>query len=402
MKRLAKFLSFTALAILITLPARSQAQKEKEYFYRPVQVTLFTPFGTNGILSDRSVNSLSWNILWGVSAGLNGVEYGGLANIETDFVKGAQGAGVINLVSGPVTGGQFAGFMNMSLGELRGIQSSGFLNIARHGAGFQGSGFMNISGDFTGIQGSGFMNIAKNFKGLQGSGFMNVSNNLNGVQGSGFMNVANGVKGLQGAGFMNVAGEVEGAQMAGFMNVAKRLKGVQLGFINVCDSVEDGAPIGFINIVKNGYQAWEMSAGETWNVQLAYRIGIDRFYTQFLVGAQWLNGESFYGTGFGIGTRFGIAGQIKGSADLISYQVLDHLWYSKGFNFLGQARLTVEGPIAGRLKWFAGPTFNILRLTFTYPEPDMVRFFAPWTIYDSTTGIAYLKMWPGIMAGLRF
>jgi len=82
------------------------------------------------------------------------------------------------------------------------------------------------------------------------------------------------VTGGQFSGFMNVSDQASDVQAAGFMNIADKMKGLQLGFINICDTLESGVPIGFISVVKNGYQDFELSASETWNLQVAYGVGI--------------------------------------------------------------------------------------------------------------------------------
>jgi hypothetical protein len=302
---------------------------------------------------------------------MNGIEVAGIGNIEKDFASGMQYAGIFNAVGGPVNGIQIAGFMNTAVSTQ-------------------------------GIQGAGFMNITNEAKGFQGSGFMNIADQSKGFQGSGFLNLSGDAKGAQAAGFLNIADRIDGVQLAGFLNIADRVKGMQLGFINICDSLESGLPIGFLSFVKNGYKALEISFSETWNAQLIYRTGVDRFYTQVALASQFLNGELFWGAGFGLGTRFRLGNYLTGSVDLLSYQVMHDKWYSEHLNSLSQARITVEGKIAGKLNWFAGPTFNILWVPFEYPEPAVIDHFVPWTVYESTSGISYVRMWPGVSAGVRF
>lgn len=401
MKTIMRTLTITLLMSTILITAK--AQEDKGYIYKPFQVTFVPNLGTNGELSQQCVNKISLNLLIGSSAGLQGVEFGGIGNIEKDFANGMQYAGIFNSVGGPVNGIQLSGFFNFVKGDLNGIQFAEFGNFnGSFTNGIQIAGFMNTSKSLKGIQGSGFMNITDDVLGVQGSSFMNIADRARGFQGSGFMNIAGEAKGAQAASFLNIADRIEGAQLSGFLNIADKVKGLQLGIINICDSLESGVPIGLINVVGNGYHAIELSASETWNLQFAYRLGIDKFYTQFLLAGQWLNGEQFWGAGFGLGTRFRIINYLTGSVDLLSYQIMEHKWYSEHFNSLSQARITVEGKIAGKLKWFAGPTFNILWVPFEYPEPDIVDHFAPWTVYDNASGISYIKMWPGISAGLRF
>jgi hypothetical protein len=341
MKTITKSLIFILLMSVIVLPAKSQ--DENEYNDRIFQLTLFPPIGTNGPDGRNCVNQLSLNILWGESAGLRGIELGGILNRELDFVKGVQFAGVANLVTGDVTGLQFTHVINVAGGNVTGGQFSGF---------------MNISHDVTGVQSSGFMNIA---------------------------------------------GSVTGAQASGFLNIAGNVKGSQIGFINIAENYEEGVPIGFINIVKQGYHDFEISGSEIWNLNLGYRLGVDRLYTQFMLGSRWERDEPFWGFGFGLGTRFHITRYFTGAIDLTSYQLIrqGHL-YEHHPNLLEQARITLEGKILGDLKWFIGPTFNIMVLPYEYPEPAFLDHLDSWTIYENASGISYVKMWPGISGGIRF
>jgi len=311
MKKFTKPLIFIALMSIIAIPVKSQ--DENEYIIRPFQVTLFPPFSTYGPDGTNCVNKISLNVLWGESAGLQGIELGGIANIERDFVKGVQMAGVANIVKGNVTGLQFSHIVNLS------------------------------------------------------------------------------------------GGKVIGGQFSGFLNIAGNVKGTQVGFINIADNYEEGVPIGFINIVKNGYHAFEIAGSEIWNLNFGYRLGVDRLYTQFMVGSRWDCHDKFWGLGLGIGTRFRITGYLKGSVDLTSYQLMEYRHiYAQHPNLLEQVRFTLEGKIFSGLKWFIGPTFNMLLLPFEYPEPAFLEHFDSWTVYENTSGVSYLKMWPGFSAGIRF
>lgn len=382
------FKSVLLSGFFVLMAASALPQDNADFTYRKFQVTLFTPIGSNGTEYKNCVNNISLNLLWGSSAGLKGLEFGGIANLERHFVRGVQFAGVANLVRGPVTGAQFAQVLNISEGDVTGGQFSGF---------------MNLSGNLHGVAGAGFMNIQQDITGLQGSGFMNIADEVNGAQLSGFMNIAENVKGAQVTDFMNIAENVNGAQVSGFMNIAGTVRGTQVGFINIADDYEKGVPIGFLNIVKNGLHEFEIAGSELWNFNGGYRIGVDKLYTQFLVGSHWEKDAKFWGFGVGIGTRFDITHYFKGALDITTYQLLEHRhMYSQTPNLLQQARFTLEGRIFRDLKWFVGPTFNMLFLPFEYPEPAILQVINPWTVIESTSGISYLRMWPGISGGIRF
>ena len=388
MKIFYKILILTVITGQAALSGKSQ--EDSSYLYKPFQVTILPPFGSNGLASKDCVNKISLNIFWGVNAGLEGIEFGGIANIERDNVKGAQFAGMANLVKGNVKGLQTSHFVNFVGGDFLGLQTSGFGNFNRGDfRGFQHAGFGNFNGgSMYGISGSGFINMAREVKGMQASGFMNITHKL---------------VGAQSAGFLNIARKVTGAQLSGFMNIARKVKGVQVGFLNIADDYESGVPIGIINIIKHGYHEWEVSGSELWNLHAGYRMGVDKLYTQFMVGANWQEKHDFWGLGFGIGSRFGITRYFKGSADLISYQIMDEtMHHRRRPTMLEQVRLTLDGRIFRQVRWFVGPTLNLLIAPNRYPEENITEQITSWMFYTETSGVNSLKIWPGISGGIRF
>jgi hypothetical protein len=101
---------------------------------------------------------------------------------------------------------------------------------------------------------------------------------------------------------MNIASEgIVGAQL-GYLNITTKLTGLQLGFINYADSIDAGIPLGFLSIVRHGgYRAIEGAASTDIrgvDGQVAFKIGVERFYTSFIASY----GTNGFGTGFGIGT----------------------------------------------------------------------------------------------------
>jgi hypothetical protein len=100
----------------------------------------------------------------------------------------------------------------------------------------------------------------------------------------GFINTA--VKSSEGVqlGLINTnPARFNGAQIA-LINTTKQLNGLQLGLINYSDSVEKGLPIGLLSIVKEGaYKAIETGASEIAPFNIAFKIGIEKFYTSFIL-----------------------------------------------------------------------------------------------------------------------
>lgn len=180
----------------------------------------------------------------------------------------------------------------------------GFVNVATGNyQGFQ-MGFVNTTlKDFKGAQ-MGFVNTnLQNVDGMQ-MGFVNMARNkLSGFQ-MGFVNTAlKETNGFQ-MGFVNTTlKEMDGFQM-GFVNLARKgIKGNQIGFVNYADTIT-GIPIGFVSIVKKGgYRALEVSINEFYPVNLAFKIGIPKFYS-FIQSGYNSDFKNKFALGGGFGSLF--------------------------------------------------------------------------------------------------
>jgi hypothetical protein len=386
-----------------------------DYAEKDWQLTLVTPIGTNGTESTHTVNRVSVNMLVGVAAGLEGVEFGGLMNMETDYAHGAQFAGFANLVQKEVRGVQMAGFANLSVGKTKGFQGAGFANVAlSHAQVIQAAGFANVVvGHNQGSQFAGFANVIHgNVGGTQVAGFANVAiGNARSPQVAGFLNVATGeVKGAQIAGFANVStGDVEGVQIAGFFNHARRVRGSQIGIINVADSVS-GASIGLLSFVKNGYRRLEFWGSEALYGNVAFKMGTRKFYNLLAAGVQPQLGSYRWAVGYGIGTEQPLSRGLVMNLDAISYHVNENEAWTNRLNLLNQLRLTMGVRLSGHTYLFAGPTFNVLVSQFYNAETNQYGSdLAPWRFYNQTSGsliegnrLTNVQMWVGLNAGLRF
>jgi hypothetical protein len=111
----------------------------------------------------------------GYTAGLKGVEMGGVFNIEKKDVKGVQAAGIVNIVGGHVEGVQMAGSHNIVLDSVKGVQAAGICNTARQVSGMQIAGVINITRKLKGVQ-IGVVNIADTSDGIS-IGVINLSRN---------------------------------------------------------------------------------------------------------------------------------------------------------------------------------------------------------------------------------
>jgi hypothetical protein len=358
-------------------PASDSTQTDSSgYIKRPVQLTFIPPLGTNGLQAGKIVNHISFNVLAGYAAGVAGVEFASLANVEKDFVKGAQFAGLVNVVKKEVTGGQFAGIANLNGGETKGFQAAGFMNVANDSV--------------QAVQAAGFLNLANGpVRGAQAAGFMNL------VYGS--------VTGLQAAGFMNMtSSHVKGAQVAGFLNIAKKVKGVQISIINVADSV-DGVQIGLLNFSRHGYRRFEFWGSESMYANAAFKMGTQYFHNIFAIGFRTPNDRYSWAYGYGFGSEISLSSRMVLNLDAIAWNVSENGSFTRDLNLLNQLRLNVGVRLFGRATLFAGPTINVFVSDHNTADgsttPDKL---APWHTYKDDGDDVHVILWPGLNAGFRF
>lgn len=174
----AKDVEATAFGRFFTTAAqRIQSINLQDFFAnRPYQLSITPGLSTHGMLSSQVINKVSLNLAGGYTAGVNGLEVGGLFNINKRDTKYLQFAGVFNLVGGTVTGLQFAGISNQALDTVKGVQLAGFINTAESQvSGLQLSALNNRAHKLKGVQ-IGLVNIADTSKGAS-IGLLNIINN---------------------------------------------------------------------------------------------------------------------------------------------------------------------------------------------------------------------------------
>lgn len=225
------------------------------FAYSPYQVSLTPGLSSQGLFNSQVVNQVSLNVIGGHTAGVNGVEVGGVFNINQTNVRHVQVAGLFNVVGSNVNGVQLAGASNVVMQDISGVQVAGVHNRTRS------------------------------------------------------------VNGTQLSGVVNVADDIRGMQVAAVANVASRVKGVQLAvLVNVADSSD--FPIGLVNLVRTGSKSLTAGLDESGMAQLTFRSGGRVLYG--LVGAgYYVNGHPMsYGLEAGLGVHvlqagaFGLDGEV--------------------------------------------------------------------------------------------
>ena len=431
----------TMVKFLVPEPQRQFAVNLDFLENIPVQLSLVPSIGTNKFTSGAKRNVLSVNVLAGYNAGVEGLEVGGLANINREDMIGLQAAGITNIVGGKARGIQASGIFNNVRGSVYGFQAAGIYNIVLDTVkGAQAAGVFNLlRGNVQGAQLSGLFNVAtENMTGLQAAGFSNhTMKDVKFGQVAGFMNTAGRVSGAQVAGFMNASGgEVEGAQVGGFLNVAKEITGAQVaGFLNVSGDATNQIA-GFINVGKkiNGLQLGVLNFSDTSKLSigilsfslkgmnhldfhtdmvqpynLSYRTGSKHFYNILQVGYGSYVGLGLLSYGYGIGTEIGPEDKrVHLNLETMARQFMDlnnkanplnlNVRFEPSLNIkLGKKRPAIV----------LGPSLNLLISGGNIQNQDAesgktmgFRDSYP-PIYDEVTGKVETDFWVGAKLGIR-
>lgn len=276
-------------------PARPQCAREGS---PPDVVGLdFLPYaGTSTFRGVGTSRRFSLNILGGYAAGVNGVELGGLLNIDEDFACGIQMAGLANLALGPV----------------RGVQAAGFLNLGRRLDGAQ-LGLVNI-----------------------------VTDVVHGAQ----------------LGLGNAAGGAVSGTQIGLVNLAGgHVRGAQLGLVNVANS--STFSLGLINIFRDGrleIDAWGQESGL---LMAGIKHGSGHFHSIYGVGVLPFGAHARFAAALGLGARLPLTNRLFLEIDVLDHALLGAGAWAATWN-LAQARVLLGARLARKLAVFGGPSFNVV------------------------------------------
>lgn len=356
---------------LVSSKQKLQSINLKKFFVaRPYQVSVIPGISTNGKLNSQVVNNFSLNVFGGYAAGVNGLEIGGLFNIDKKDVQYVQAAGLFNTVGGALTGLQVGGISNTVLDSARGVQAGGVHNFTKD--------------KFSGVQIGGVYN--------------HTGASLDGVQAAGVANFVNhSTRGAQIAGVANISSrEVRGAQIAGVFNYTNRLKGVQIGLINVSDTSE-GYSIGLINIVFKGYHKLSLSTDEVLQANAAFKTGNEKLYNIFLGGYNFHPDEKAWAFGYGLGSELSISRRFSLNPELSSRYLYLGSW--EYLNLLNRASLLLNFRIAKNIAVYAGPAYSV----FVSDQQDKIsgyKYPIPSTGHNKHAYSDRVTGWVGWTAGI--
>lgn len=358
---------------LISSRQRMQSLNLKKFFTtRPFQFSITPGLSTHGKLAPQVINNFSLNVFGGYNAGVEGMEIGGLFNIDKKSVRYFQAAGIFNIVGGDVKGLQLAGINNTVLDSVHGMQVGGVSNY--------------VQGKFGGVQLAGVYNhVTDSVKGLQLAGVANFANhNVKGSQISGVANIS--------------AREITGVQLSGVINYAKLVKGVQIGLINIADST-DGVGIGLINIVFKGYHKLSFFADEVVNANAAFKTGNRKLYNILHAGMNFSDSNEVFTFGYGFGSELRLGKIFSINPEITAQHLYLGSWdYA---NILSKFRLNVNVKLGKYVSLFGGPVFNAY-----YTEQDVdfkgYRSAIPPSGYHQYKLAENVIGWLGWNAGISF
>ncbi len=388
------------------------------------QVSLIPTLSTNFKSAGMIENQFSLNILGGFNGGVNGVEVGGLFNILTKNMRGAQIAGLTNQVEGTVDGFQVGGIHNRVVDNVIGLQVAGINNFLHDSIlGMQVSGISNfVNGSFEGFQVVGIHNhVNRKFTGLQVAGVLNwAQDSLIGMQASGISNSTKGsLTGVQIAGIHNLCvKDIEGVQISAIhnqsfgklngiqlslVNYAYQNNGVQLGLVNIADTAR-GVAVGVFNYVRNGYHPLEISANEVLYANLAFKSGVNAFYTTWTIGIR-PSDPKYFGVGFGLGSRINTWKWLSFSIDATGTFINEVELasdYQYELNLLNRLDVSIDLNIAN-FTLFAGPALNChISQMGIETEGQFTSNIALDPFYTEVNGKTQIQFWWGAKAGLRY
>ena len=360
---------------LISGKQKIQSLNLKNFFAtRPFQFSVVPGLSTHGQLSSQVANNFSLNIFGGYTAGTNGLEIGGLFNIDKKEVKYFQAAGLFNSVGGEVKGVQLAGINNFVQDSVEGMQAAGINNF--------------VTGKMSGFQAAGIYNhVSDSVKGAQIAGVGNFSKEkVSGVQIAGVSNISNR--------------EMNGVQIAGVINYAKKLRGVQIGLINIADT-SAGYSIGLINIIIKGYHKLSFSFNEIQNFNAAFKTGNSKLYSILEAGLNASDSNKVYSFGYGLGSELALNKKKTFSINPeLSCQYL-YLGSWDYTNLLNRFNLNFNVKLGKYVSLFAGPSYSVFVTNQDFGF-DGYRFPVPPSGYNTTKFSSKVSGWFGWNAGINF
>jgi hypothetical protein len=355
--------------IFVPSKLRSQGINLRNYFASaPFQTSLIPGLSSRGMMSSQVVNHVSLNVIGGYTAGLDGVEFAYIFNINRLDVRYLQVAGLFNVTGGNFQGVQLAGIGNNVLKKVNGLQIATTYNM--------------VSDSVTGVQVGGIFNsTGSTERGIQLAGVLNYA----GKNSSGF----------RMAGIANISGDTaKGVQVAGVLNKARVMNGFSFALVNIADSI-NGYPLGVLNLSKNGYHQIMVYSSDLTPVSLAFKSGNHNLYALFSAGLNPAGGLTYYNLGWGVGHAFLLNKSYSIAAEISSNTLLAGRWKESYSVDRLSAMLYLK--LNRSISFFAGPSLNLLHNEGMAAEREQITRHK-----TALFNIGKNKAWVGWTVGFSF
>ncbi|MEM6995141.1 MAG: hypothetical protein AAF721_31805, partial [Myxococcota bacterium] len=321
-----------------------------EYVHVPVNIGLMPALSVGG-KARPVITHFGAALLWSHSARTHGFATAIAVDVTDEEVRGAQWTVGASISRGNVVGSQMSAGINWASGDVRGAQMA---------TGFNGTPSLH------GVQMSSGVNWAREGRGAQ-------------------------------VGIINTGGgALHGAQV-GLVNIGGDVRGLQLGLFNYARSAN--ASIGLLSVTKEGGVHPEVWTSDT----AAFNVGIRfpaRYTYSFLAAALHPGGRGKgYQFGFGLGGHIPVKGPAAIDIDVAGYSVAGDLRFREPLSTLSKLRVMFSWQFFPRLTLWGGPTFNV---HIDDARDATERPGLPWVAAVRGNKTTRVRLWPGLVAGLRF
>jgi hypothetical protein len=346
---------------------------EEKLKFRPFQLSFVYPLGTNGLNSFQYTNGISFNMLYGLNGGLDGVEVGSVFNYIHQDANGVQIAGVFNMIRKNSNGVFISGATNLHLGPVKGASISGALNLG--------------GGHSDGVFIAGGANIHLR--------------TMEGVAIAGGLNLGFGdTEGFTVAPVNIFFKDYSGVQI-GVVNIVGGLDGLQLGVVNYVGEDNDALPIGLISIVKDGYYEVEVAANEMAYLNVGYKMGVKKFYNTFNMGYSKHDGRDIFRYGIGIGSSRPVGYKQSVSFEAGTDQVITDWNWNGGLSLINKLSIDYRLRLGKNFALVGGPSFNVY-VTNEKTGDEYGTIDIPKTVYEYEWTNTKLFSWFGWKLGFSY
>jgi hypothetical protein len=153
----------------------------------------------------------------------------------------------------------------------------------------------------------------------------------------------------------------------------------------------------------------EIGGGETFHANVAFKLGVQKFYNEIALGANFQPGKITFGAGYGLGTELNLGQKSFIDFELINYSLVDRMnWlnftynYSYDYGNITKFNITVSRQFAKHLTIFAGPSVNMAISSLTDLDGTLIHLdITPKSFYSVENNYFLTDFYFGFVAGVR-